>query len=92
MVYQPEPVDFKCVCSKERILNAIRGLPLDELEELAQEEKGIDMTCHSCGKVYHVDMDEIKIIYAAARDEREKNGTPDGSATVANATGAYQDK
>lgn len=92
VVYQPEPVDFKCVCSKERILNAIRGLPLDELEELAQEEKGIDMTCHSCGKVYHVDMDEIKIIYAAARDELEKNGTPDGSATVANATGAYQDK
>ena len=92
VVYQPEPVDFKCVCSKERILNAIRGLPLDELEELAQEENGIDMTCHSCGKVYHVDMDEIKIIYAAARDEREKNGTPDGSATVANATGAYQDK
>ena len=74
VVYQPEPVDFKCVCSKERILN------------------GIDMTCHSCGKVYHVDMDEIKIIYAAARDEMEKNGTPDGSATVANATGAYQDK
>lgn len=90
VVYSPESVDFKCVCSHERILNAIRGLPLDELEELAKEDTGIDMTCHSCGKSYHVNVDEIKIIYAAAREEQLKNGTPDGSATVANATGQYQ--
>lgn len=89
-VFTPQLVEFKCVCSKERILNAIRGLPLEDLEELSQEADGIDMNCHSCGKSYHVNVDELKAIYNEVRAEQEKNGSPDGSARVTTGTSVYQ--
>lgn len=88
-VFTPQMVEFKCVCSKERILNAIRGLPFEDLEELSKEEEGIDMNCHSCGKSYHVTLDELKTIYNEVRAEQEKNGSPDGSARVTTGTSIY---
>lgn len=89
-VFTPQIVEFKCVCSHERILNAIRGLPIEDLEELAKEEQGIDMNCHSCGKSYHVTPAELKAIYAEVHAEQEKNGSPDGSARVTTGTSVYQ--
>ena len=59
-VFDPESVAFKCICSTERILNAISGLPHDDLVEIANDPKGIDMTCNSCGKVYHVTQEEVQ--------------------------------
>ena len=69
-VFTPEQVQFKCVCSKERILNAVRGLPISDLEDIIKDPNGITMTCHSCGKVYKVTPDEIAIILAAAKDAK----------------------
>lgn len=75
-VFEPHIVDFKCVCSRERILQAIYGLPQFDLEELAQDPDGIDMTCNSCGKVYHVTPEEVQMVLArsiADAAEKAKN-------------------
>lgn len=63
-VFDPESVAFKCICSRERILNAISGLSHDDLVEIAADPKGIDMTCNSCGKVYHVTQEEVQDLLA----------------------------
>ena len=32
--------------------------------EIAADPKGIDMTCNSCGKVYHVTQEEVQDLLA----------------------------
>lgn len=69
-VFDPEDVAFKCICSHERILNAINGLPRMDLEEISEDPNGINMSCNSCGKNYHVTQEEIKeLLKRTARDE-----------------------
>ena len=74
-VFEPEKVAFKCICSRERIANALRGLGLIDLEDLAQEKEGTDMTCNSCGKVYHLTQEEIQEILKEAKAEAAKENT-----------------
>ena len=69
-VFDPECVAFKCICSHERIINAISGLPVDDLAEIAADPDGIDMTCNSCGRVYHVVQEEVQEILN--KSEKEK--------------------
>lgn len=69
-VFDPESVAFKCICSHERIINAISGLPFDDLAEIAADPDGIDMTCNSCGRVYHVVQEEVQEILN--KSEKEK--------------------
>lgn len=74
-VFAPEKVRFKCICSHERILNAVRGLPLKDLKELSEEPDGFDMNCNSCGKNYHVSKEEIESIYAKALEDYQKESS-----------------
>src|SRR5699024_3577143 len=47
-MYEKEEVVFKCQCSKERILNAIKGLGREEVESMIEEDKGAEAVCHFC--------------------------------------------
>ena len=69
-VFEPNAVAFKCICSQERILNAISGLPHDDLVEIANDPKGVNMTCNSCGKIYHVTQEEVQELLN--KSEKEK--------------------
>ena len=69
-VFEPSAVAFKCICSQERILNAISGLPHDDLVEIANDPKGVNMTCNSCGKIYHVTQEEVQELLN--KSEKEK--------------------
>lgn len=48
-----EPLSFTCDCSSERFLNALSSLPATDLQEMADEDKGCDITCHFCHTHYH---------------------------------------
>lgn len=64
-VFDPETVTYRCICSKERIFRVLAALSNDELGDMIAENKGIDMSCQSCGKVYHVTVDELKDLLTA---------------------------
>ena len=64
-VFDPETVTYRCICSKERIFRVLAALSNDELSDMIAENKGIDMSCQSCGKVYHVTVDELKDLLTA---------------------------
>ncbi len=74
-VFDPQRVVFKCTCSTDRILQAIYGLPQDDLAELADDPKGFEVSCNSCGKVFHVTPDEVRALLERSIAEAAKAKT-----------------
>jgi len=62
---QPEitdriPVAFTCDCSRERTEGVIQSLPPEELQDMIDEGKSIEVVCHFCGKKYEFTVEELK--------------------------------
>lgn len=51
-LYDPQNVEFKCTCSRERCADALRTLPDEEVNSIIAEEGEIDMNCNYCGNHY----------------------------------------
>ncbi len=50
-VYDPQDVEFKCTCSRERCADALKTLPDEEVDSIPAEDGEIDMHCDYCGKL-----------------------------------------
>ncbi|RPH28727.1 Hsp33 family molecular chaperone HslO [Buttiauxella warmboldiae] len=62
-LYDPQNVEFKCTCSRERCADALRTLPDEEVNSIIAEEGEIDMNCDYCGNHYvfnSMDIAEIR--------------------------------
>lgn len=51
-LYDPQDVEFKCTCSRERCAGALKTLPDEEINSILEEEGEIDMHCDYCGSHY----------------------------------------
>jgi Disulfide bond chaperones of the HSP33 family len=51
-VYDPQDVEFKCTCSRERCAGALKTLPDEEIDSIMAEDGEIDMHCDYCGTHY----------------------------------------
>lgn len=51
-LYDPQGVEFKCTCSRERCAEALRTLPDEEINSIMAEEGEIDMHCDYCNSHY----------------------------------------
>lgn len=51
-VYDPQNVEFKCTCSRERCADALRTLPDEEVDSILADDGEIDMHCDYCGSHY----------------------------------------
>ncbi len=51
-VYDPQSVEFKCTCSRERCAGALKTLPDEEIDSILADEGEIDMHCDYCGNHY----------------------------------------
>ena len=54
------PVKYKCSCSLEKTKILLTQLSEDELKEDIASNKGLDVTCNFCQKVYHLDSNELE--------------------------------
>ncbi len=52
--------NFSCECSREKVVAMLESLDKIELQEIANEGKGQDVTCHFCGNDYRITDAEIK--------------------------------
>lgn len=62
-VYDPQNVEFKCTCSRERCAGALKTLPDEEIDSIMAEDGEIDMHCDYCGTHYvfnSMDIAEIR--------------------------------
>lgn len=60
---------FKCDCDREQMDRVLLTLPIEDLDELKNEDKGINLECQFCGEHYFFDEDQIDTLI-----ERIKNG------------------
>ena len=51
-VYDPQDVEFKCTCSRQRCADALKTLPDEEVDSILADEGEIDMHCDYCGNHY----------------------------------------
>jgi len=60
---------FRCTCSRERVAGMIRGLGVQEAEEILAERGDIEVGCDFCGKQYRFDAVDAAQIFTAAKDQ-----------------------
>lgn len=67
-LFEAHPVEFGCVCSAEKSLDAVRALGLEDVNELISEQQseGSDnlvIDCHFCFQRYEFDFDQIRGLF-----------------------------
>jgi molecular chaperone Hsp33 len=61
-LFNAEPVEFGCSCSREKLEGTLRTFSRAELEEILQEKGVIEAGCHFCNAVYRFDRTDIEKI------------------------------
>ena len=54
-LYEPEPVAFRCNCSRTRVADNLRALGQDEINEIIADQGSVDVTCEFCNRGYRFD-------------------------------------
>ncbi len=70
-VFEPQPVEFHCGCSRERSGSAIVTVDRAEISDILAEEGSISLHCDYCGTTYTFDQSEVTELYA--KDKNSKN-------------------
>jgi len=57
-----QEIEFKCRCSRERSLGAMKILGKEELKDILEKDKKAELVCEFCKDKYIITFDEIKAI------------------------------
>ncbi|UCQ27933.1 Hsp33 family molecular chaperone HslO [Edwardsiella tarda] len=68
-LFDPQPIIFRCSCSRERSASALLSLPPQQLDQLLEERGSIDMHCDYCGSHYIFDRIDIDALRAGVADD-----------------------
>ncbi len=63
-LFEPEPVSFRCSCTRERVANMLRGLGPDEVESIIEEQGAIEVACEFCNHHYRFDAVDAAGLFA----------------------------
>ena len=55
-----QEIEFKCRCSRERSLGAMKMLDKKELRDILEKDKKAELVCEFCKEKYVINFDEIK--------------------------------
>ena len=58
-VFDQKPVEFECVCSKQKCESAISALGKEEMAQMVEAGKPLDMGCEFCGATYRIELDDL---------------------------------
>jgi len=64
-LFDPEPVQFGCQCSKEKVGQMLRGLGEEEASSIIEEEGEIEVRCEYCGQTYLFDRVDTAQLFVA---------------------------
>jgi molecular chaperone Hsp33 len=59
-LFSPEPVEFKCSCSRKKIGSTLAALGRMELEAILLEREDIEVDCQFCGAQYKFDKVDVE--------------------------------
>lgn len=56
------PLEFGCTCSEERVLAGLISLPTDDVKEMADTSKAIEVRCDACGRTYEIEPETLRAL------------------------------
>jgi len=62
-LFDGRPVQAKCRCSAEKVENALKSFPREEVEEMRDESGKVAVVCEFCKTGYHFDDAELDRLY-----------------------------
>lgn len=65
-VFDPQAVEFRCTCSRERCEGALLQIEKEEVMEMVQELGKIGMHCDYCGAQYEFDGIDVETLFSGA--------------------------
>lgn len=68
-LFEPEPVSFRCSCSRERIETVLRGLGYDEVQSIIAEQGQVSVDCEFCNQNYIFDAVDVEKLFAAGEHQ-----------------------
>ena len=75
-VFTPEPIEFHCRCSRERVSGMLRAMALAELQETADEQGGaLSVSCDFCNADYTFDRVDLEALFTDNVDAMPGNQT-----------------
>ncbi|ADE14992.1 Hsp33 protein [Nitrosococcus halophilus Nc 4] len=63
-LFEPEPISFRCGCSRERIENTLVALGREEMEAILEEEGTVEVDCEFCNRHYSFDRVDVEQLFA----------------------------
>ncbi len=60
------PVEFCCDCSKERIERSLISLPKQDIQDMIDEGKPVEVRCQFCNRTYDFEVSELEKLMVAA--------------------------
>lgn len=64
-LFDGEPVQFGCSCSRDRVVNALRTLGYDEVNSIVAEQGAVSVDCEFCGEHYTFDAVDVEQVFAS---------------------------
>jgi len=65
-LFEPEPVSFRCTCTRERIETVLRSLGYAEVQGIIAEQGQVSVDCEFCNQNYLFDPVDVEKLFAAA--------------------------
>lgn len=66
-------IEYECSCSVEKFIDLIATLPIDNIEEMINEDHGAEVRCNFCGKTHNLSEEDLKIsLEKAIANKKEK--------------------
>ena len=65
-LFEPDPVAFRCGCSRTRISDTLRAMGRQEVDDIIVEQGAIEVTCEFCNRDYRFDPVDAHELFANA--------------------------
>jgi molecular chaperone Hsp33 len=69
-LFEPEPVAFRCSCSRERVGNALVAMGEGEVAQILEEMGRIEVNCEFCNAHYAFDTVDAAALFAELPSDR----------------------
>ncbi|MCF8015692.1 MAG: Hsp33 family molecular chaperone HslO [Chromatiaceae bacterium] len=62
-LFEPEPVAFRCGCSRTRVADNLRALGRNEVDDIIAQQGLIEVTCEFCNRGYRFDAVDARSLF-----------------------------
>ena len=69
-ILETAPIEYRCYCSQDRVERALISMGVQELEDLLREQKGCELGCQFCDKVYRFTEEDLQTLLERMRGQK----------------------